>query len=337
MNWTVIGVGNTKNIIERLENNSVQTIVTSPPYYGLRNYGIVDQIGLEPTPQKYVDNLVAIFRQCYRVLKPDGTMWLNIGDSYARDARKGQHKPGDSGKQAYLYDQGGGRASACVSLNENLKPKDMLGIPWTLAFALRDDGWYLRSDICWHKFNALPESVKDRPTNAYEHIFLLTKSEKYYYDYEAVKELAQCNRMRGPALHPDLISTNGNSGLSRRQPTEFRNLRNVWDIPEDEYTQFLRWKTEHANLTNVWRINTRPFRGAHFAVMPPDLIVPCIKAGSAPDQIVFDPFGGAGTTALVANQLGRNAILLEINPDYARLAYERLIANGIDKETIILE
>ena len=203
-------IGDVHEVLPTLEPESAQMCVTSPPYWGLRDYGVEGQLGLEATPEEYVEKMVEVFREVRRVLKSDGTLWLNLGDSYARDAKKGQHKPGDTGKQAYVYDNGGGRASACLRLSETqgssdgavgradraakrnngngLKPKDLIGIPWRVAFALQADGWYLRQDIVWHKPNPMPESVTDRCTKAHEMLFLLSKSERYYFDAEAIRE-----------------------------------------------------------------------------------------------------------------------------------------------------
>lgn len=256
-------VGDCREILRTIPENSINTCVTSPPYFGLRDYGVEGQIGLEQTTDEYVAEMVSVFREVRHVLRDDGTLWLNLGDSYG-------------------------------------KAKQLLGVPWRVAFALQADGWYLRSSIIWHKPNPMPESVTDRPTSAHENIFLLAKSDRYHFDAEAVKEKAESDRMRGPALHADTKSTNGNGGLSRRKPQEFRNIRNVWTVP------------------------TQGFAEAHFATFPPALIEPCIKAGCPEGGTVLDPFGGAGTTGLVADRLGRNAILVELNPKYADMAQRRI-------------
>lgn len=266
MTDTLFLLGDTREQMRRLPAESVQTCVTSPPYFGLRDYGIEGQIGLETTPDAFVSSMVEVFREVRRVLRDDGTLWLNLGDSYA------------------------GR-------------KQLIGIPWRVAFALQADGWYLRQDIIWHKPNPMPESVRDRCTKAHEYIFLLTKSERYYFDAAAIKEPEVCGRKRGPALHPDAVSTNGNAGLARRESDGMRNRRSVWTV------------------------TTKPFKGAHFATFPPDLIEPCILAGSRPSDVVLDPFGGAGTTALAAKRHGRASVYIDLNPDYMKLAQER-VANG---------
>lgn len=279
-------VGDCREVLRTIPEKSIQTCVTSPPYFGLRDYGVEGQIGLEQTPDEYVAEMVAVFREVRRVLRDDGTLWLNLGDSYwtakgasygvdpKQGARRGWARPQDRPPPA------------------GLKGKDLIGVPWRVAFALQADGWYLRSSIIWHKPNPMPESVADRPTNAHENIFLLAKSDRYHFDAEAVKERAESERVRGPALHADTKSTNGNGGLSRRKPQEFRNIRNVWTVP------------------------TRGFSEAHFATFPPALIEPCIKAGCP-----------AGTTGLVADRLGRDAILIELNPDYASMAEKRVYSD----------
>lgn len=301
-----------------IEPESVDCVVTSPPYFGLRDYGVDGQIGLEPTPEDFVEAMVEVFRGVRRVLKDDGTVWLNLGDSYSRAAAKGGSGP--NGKHECIPSYGDARKIMAANAKEGssdgavgptdrpgsrtkvagLADKQLLGIPWRVAFALQADGWYLRQDIIWHKPNPMPESVKDRCTKAHEYIFLLSKGPRYYFDAEAIREPEVCGRVRGPALHPDTKSTNGNGGLSSRVSDGKRNRRDVWTVP------------------------SRPFKGAHFATFPPDLIEPCVLAGCRPGGTVFDPFGGAGTTALVANRHGRNAVLCELNPEYVKMAHLRL-------------
>ena len=248
--------------LRTMEANSVHTCVTSPPYYGLRDYGHNGQIGLEETPEAYVAKLVKVFREVRRVLRDDGTLWLNLGDSY--------------------------------------KEKQLLGIPWRVAFALQADGWYLRQDIIWHKPNPMPESVTDRCTKAHEYIFLLSKSERYYYDIDAMKEKA----------------VKGDSGAGARNYTGING--------RERLTQSESSRIEGRNRRSVWTIATQPYPGAHFAAFPPDLIRPCIQAGCPPGGLVLDPFGGSGTTAQVAIQEGRNAIIIELNPKYVELAQKRI-------------
>ena len=269
----------------------VQTCVTSPPYFGLRDYGVDGQIGQEQTPEAYVAEMVEVFRCVRDVLADDGTLWLNLGDSYASGGRKtrdADEKLAQRGMNTRPADPDG------------IKPKDLIGIPWRVAFALQADGWYLRQDIIWHKPNPMPESVRDRCTKAHEYIFLLSKTDRYYFDHAAMKEPETCGRKRGPALHRDQVSTNGNSGLARRESDGMRNKRSVWTVA------------------------TKPYRGAHFATFPPALIEPCILAGSRPGDIVLDPFMGSGTTAQVAIQHGRQYLGCELNPEYGPLQQERI-------------
>lgn len=324
-----IVIGDAREKLQDLADQSVNCCVTSPPYFGLRDYGCAGQMGLEPTPEEFVAELVAVFREVRRVLRDDGTLWLNLGDSYARDARKGQHKPGDAGKQNYIIERGGGRAASGVSklgssdgavrradrpgsraLCDDLKPKDLLGIPWMVAFALRADGWYLRSDIIWHKPNPMPESVLDRPTRAHEYIFLLTKSERYFYDNDAVREPysdASLGRYDSP-----MMSTNAR--LQGHQPGKKNIKENIAMQPNPL----------GRNRRDVWLVPSEPFSEAHFATFPPALIKPCILAGCPVGGAVLDPFGGAGTTGMVADRLQRSAILIEINPEYAAMARRRI-------------
>jgi DNA modification methylase len=278
-----------------------QTVVTSPPYFGLRDYGHPGQLGLERTPDEYVANMVEVFRLVREVLADDGTLWLNIGDSYANDAKwggstGGKHAAGLHG------DTGIGRRRVTTGL----KPKDLIGIPWMLAFALRADGWYLRQEIIWHKPNPMPESVTDRCTKAHESLFLLAKSERYYYDAEAVKETAN------PDSESRYKSTFNKYTGSETQTGE-RGHKGV-GTPEKS----VDW-TGTRNRRSVWTIATTPYAGAHFATFPPALVEPCILAGSRPGDIVLDPFMGSGTTARVAVSLGRQWVGCEINPEYKDL------------------
>ena len=275
----------------------VQCCVTSPPYYGLRDYGHPGQIGLEKTPAEYVAALVEVFDGVREILADDGVLWLNLGDSYNAAGRSG-HGTRQGVKQGTNRASGIG-ADNCRPSVDSLKPKDLIGIPWRVAFALQEAGWYLRQDVIWHKPNPMPESVTDRCTKSHEYLFLLSKSERYHFDAQAIAEPATCDRMRGPALHPDEKSTNGNAGLARRQVGETRNRRSVWTVP------------------------TQPYNEAHFAVFPPALIEPCILAGSKPGDLVLDPFMGSGTTAQVAQALGRKWIGCELNKEYEPLQSAR--------------
>ena len=296
--------------IRTLPDQSVHTCVTSPPYFGLRDYGMAGQIGLEDTPDAFVARLVDVFREVRRVLRDDGTLWLNLGDSYAsgggvgqphRDSSGGIGNKGTRGEQGY-HASGGGFVRPDTARN-GLKPKDLLGIPWRVAFALQSDGWYLRQDIIWHKPNPMPESVTDRCTKAHEYVFLLSKSARYYFDAEAIKEAAS-----GPAKP------------AGRKNDASRN--------DSATTGTVRGDGENRNRRSVWTVATKPYAGAHFATFPPDLIEPCILAGSPVGGTVLDPFGGSGTTAGVSMRNGRNAILCELNPEYAALMPERIAALG---------
>jgi DNA modification methylase len=294
-----------------------QTCVTSPPYYGLRDYGVAGQIGLEESPDAYVARLVDVFREVRRALRDDGTLWLNLGDSYAQPI-KGTGGTAVSGSlMARKSAEGAARtiarqkmAARRVGMGE-AKPKDLLGIPWMVAFAMRADGWFLRSAIVWAKPNPMPESVRDRPTNSYEMVFLLTKAARYCYDAEAIAEPVEESTVARLAqdVGAQAGSMRANGGAKTNGP-----MRAVGGATR--------------NARNVWTIATQPYSGAHFATMPPDLAERCIKAGSKPGDHVLDPFGGAGTTALVADRLGRHATICELNPEYARLARERITADA---------
>ena len=276
-----------------------QMCVTSPPYFGLRDYGHEGQIGLEQTPEQYIAAMVEVFRCVRDVLADDGTLWLNIGDSYNAAGRTGHGT-------RVGFKQGTNRASAegadnCRPSVDGLKPKDLIGIPWMLAFALRADGWFLRQDIIWSKPNPMPESVRDRCTKAHEYIFLLSKSERYFYDHEAIQEPAD--------------------------PANFRESRGIRRTPDGQADQSgfrCGRKYPMRNKRDVWSIAVKPYKGAHFATFPPALIEPCILAGSRPGDIVLDPFMGSGTTAAVALQHGRQYLGCELNPEYEPLQDERI-------------
>lgn len=278
-----------------LEDNSINCCVTSPPYFGLRDYGVVGQIGLEETPEEYIKKLVEVFREVRRVLKPTGTLWLNLGDSYwNRRSSNGLSWEGNLDKRKKYSLRSGGPA------HEFLKSKDLIGIPWRVAFALQEDGWYLRSDIVWDKPSCMPESVKDRPTKSHEFIFLLSKSDKYYYDYEAIKEPAvygEFGKMKGKMKSVPHGGYNG-----KNKETIFKSIVNL------------------RNKRDVWRVPMQPFKGGHFAVFPPKLIEPCILAGCPKNGIVLDPFMGSGTTGMVALENQRNFIGFELNPEYIKIA-----------------
>lgn len=301
-------VGDCRSSLADMASESVNCCVTSPPYFGLRDYGHDGQMGLEETPDEFVAGMVGVFREVQRVLRDDGTLWLNIGDSYASQPSWG--RGGGSTLEGRKQGLEGGRSTDRTKL-PGLKQKDLIGIPWMLAFALRADGWYLRQEIIWHKPNPMPESVTDRCTKAHESLFLLTKSPRYYFDAQAISEpLADANAQRTTDNYNTKdrygAANGGNSGLDglaarmRAGDVSTRNKRSVWTVA------------------------TQPFSGAHFATFPPALIEPCILAGTAPGDTVLDPFGGAGTTGLVADRLQRHATLLELNPEYAALARSRI-------------
>ena len=314
-----------------LDDQSVNCCVTSPPYFGLRDYGHEDQIGLEKTPDEYVAKLVGLFREVRRVLRDDGTLWLNLGDSYNAAGRTGHGT-----RQGFK--QGTNRASAenadnCRPSADNLKPKDLLGIPWRVAFALQADGWYLRQDIIWHKPNPMPESVRDRCTKSHEYIFLLSKSAKYYFDAKAIAQpMAESSkeRLAQPNLPNQIGSdrvpgkTNGNM---KAVGPRFGGNKYGDDDSEESRTKSGNEYTGGDGLANkrdVWTVATTPYKGAHFAVFPPKLIEPCILAGCPVGGVVLDPFGGSGTTGMVAQQHGRQAVLLELNPAYVDIAVGRI-------------
>lgn len=297
--------------LRTLPDQSVQCVVTSPPYWGLRSYlpegselkG--SEIGLESTPDEYVSAMVDVFREVRRVLRDDGVLWLNAGDTYVSN-------PGDrtkvGGFQANPNPQRA-QAEGAMSFNKHrsgLKPKDLVGIPWMLAFALRADGWYLRSDVIWAKGSCMPESVTDRPTRSHEYVFLLTKSQTYFYDANAIKEPSITGDVRKPH-GPGQASIGGRPASGHREDANVRT-----------------GDTASRNRRTVWTINPRPYKGAHFATMPPALAELCVKAGSRAGDTVLDPFSGSGTTGYVSNRLGRNYIGTDLNPDYLPLAEARL-------------
>lgn len=301
----------TGDAIERLRelpDGIVQACITSPPYFGLRDYGVDGQIGLEETPQEYVERLVAAFREVRRVLRGDGTLWLNLGDSYAsQGGAHGGRNDNQRGVGARRVHAAGGGDQAARTPPDGLKPKDLVGIPWRVAFALQADGWYLRSDIIWAKPNPMPESVRDRPTRSHEYVFLLSKNERYYYDHEAIKEPAVSD-------HPS-----GN-GFKRPQSLSRRNADGTPRGKDEQWTDV----GGKRNRRSVWHIPVRPFKGAHFAVFPEALVEPMVLAGSRPGDLVLDPFAGSGTTGVVAKRHGRRFLGIELNPEYVQLAERRL-------------
>jgi len=293
--------------LQALPADSVHCCVTSPPYYGLRDYEIEGQIGREDTPEQYVNRLTEVFRELMRVLRPDGTFWLNISDTYC-----GTNSKGNSFDPKYPKGRNGQRVSIARFV-AGCKPKDLIGIPWLLAFALRNDGWYLRNDIIWEKANPMPESAKDRCSRSYEHVFLLTKSKKYYFDPVAIAEpIAASTAARMRAGRRENKYSEGIPGQKSQAINRARQ-----GVTDDKIP-VLR------NRRDVWHINTTPYKGNHFAAFPPKLAETCILAGCPENGIVLDPFLGSGTTGLVAKQTGRRYIGIEINAEYCRLARERI-------------
>jgi DNA modification methylase len=354
-------IGDVRETLAQVPDGSVQTCVTSPPFWGLRDYGTAtweggnpdcehgerrwdgpkqtqgamsghaakrdrldrerchcgatrkdSQLGLEPTPEEYVANMVAVFREVRRVLRDDGVLWLNLGDSYCSTAPGTQGDP--LNRRGILAGVSERRADASrkhrPETPPGLKPKDLVGIPWRVAFALQADGWYLRSAIVWHKPNPMPESVTDRPTSSYEHVFLLAKSASYYYDADAIAE---------PQSEASL------EDHRKRKPSERSNGAAPDRGPGDQGLRMNGVMTSGTrNARNVWTITTKPYSSAHFATFPPELAERCIKAGSKPGDTVLDPFAGSGTTGMVATGHGRRAVLCELNPAYADLIVERV-------------
>lgn len=351
--------------LKKLADDSIDCCVTSPPYFGLRDYGKSEQIGLEKTPELFIENLTEVFEEVKRILKPTGTLWLNLGDSYAgswgnyggQNRGKGvqrEIKNGSSVPQSKSYDDKTKWKPPTANKSDTLKPKDLIGIPWIVAFALRDAGWYLRQDIIWHKPNPMPESVTDRCTKSHEYIFLLSKSPKYYYDIDAIRTpvkdstvqrmMQQIENQKGservpgktngamkavgpgrnPAPHDNRggnqASTTGIKAYSHRGTGDKKLTGHSGNFDSDGNLI----GDGMANKKSVWTVTTKPFKEAHFATFPQELIIDCIKAGCPEDGIVLDPFMGAGTTALVARKLNRNYIGFELNEKYIKIAEKRL-------------
>jgi DNA modification methylase len=345
-------VGDCRQRLQEIEAGSVRCCVTSPPYWNLRDYNVDGQIGLEQTPEEWCNELVAVFREVRRVLTDDGTLWLNLGDSYA--ANRGYQVP-----DSKHTDVGNAKGMRATSIG--LKPKDLVGAPWMVAFALRADGWFLRQEIIWHKPNPMPESVTDRPTRTHEQLFLLAKSQHYHYNAEAIEE--PCSQNTHARISQDVAAQLGseraNGGTRSERPMKAvvrgsgnkeRKTGEDRGRPGSHLGGSIPWQPRpkakaasdgvrnnasfeagisaevlpYRNKRSVWLVPTEAFRGAHFATFPPALIEPCILAGSEKGDTILDPFGGAGTTALVADRLGRNSVLCELNPDYAALAEQRI-------------
>ena len=333
--------GDCREILKTLPDASVNCCVTSPPYWGLRDYGVDGQIGMEKTPGDYVAGLVAVFREVWRVLRNDGTLWLNLGDTYnAYNGNRGT-KSEYAGKRELkepAFPKGAGLMA------KDLKPKDLVGIPWTVALALRAEGWYLRSDIIWAKPNPMPESVTDRPVKAHEYIFLLSKEDRYYYDAQAILEPVQSgpsdvrkmlekkDRIDAKHFHVDagpLAAANHQTHIGNKRAVGGTRVHGNVPGRDDggsacnDPEQLLR------NKRSVWTVGTSTFAGAHFATFPPALIRPAILAGCPVGGTVLDPFGGSGTTGQVAEEDGRNSVLIELNAEYVELAQRRTAQGGL--------
>lgn len=318
--------GNSLEVLKSLPDNSIDCCVTSPPYYALRDYGCDGQIGLEETPEKYIESLCDVFSEVRRVLTPEGTLWLNIGDSYNGN-KVGNTEVVKNKKVSESND-------FHKKLWSGAKPKDLIGIPWMLAFALRSQGWYLRQDIIWQKPNPMPESVTDRCTKSHEYIFLLSKSQRYYFDYEAIQE--PC----ADQSRTNYACGNRTNGINKdRNDNDFGERSKNWK-PRTKNCQYDGQKPNSFHLSrengepdkeyyvrnkrDVWSVNVKPCSEAHFATYPFELIKPCILAGCPENGIVLDPFMGSGTTAIVARSLNRNYLGVELNPEYIKIAHKRL-------------
>jgi DNA modification methylase len=329
MSRATLYCGDARAVLRTLPDESVQCVVTSPPYWGLRDYGVAGQLGLEATPDAYVARLVEVFGEVRRVLQDDGTLWLNLGDSYA------SAWPAPNTRRDIIDNpmSGGKRGPQRQSkISGSLKEKDLIGMPWRVASALRADGWWLRSDIIWSKPNPMPESVTDRPTKAHEYVFLLAKSEQYYYDADAIAEPGSPNtpwshRSSGGAKQ-DALGQNAGGGLgqpARRSDKQaghgrrYAGFNDRWDA-----TTATGQRDGTRNARTVWEIATQPYPEAHFATFPEELARRCVVAGSRPGDTVLDPFGGSGTVAQVATGNGRNAIYVDLNPEYLELARQRI-------------
>lgn len=344
MSWKIL-TGDVRERLADIPAKSVQCVVTSPPYWGLRDYGHDGQIGLESTPDAFVAAMVGVFADVRRVLADDGVLWLNLGDSYAG----GGNYRGLNSENTLTAKQNSNRGARGISQQlgalsktwEGMKPKDLVGIPWRVAFALQADGWYLRSDVIWHKPNPMPESVTDRPTKAHEYVFLLSKSERYYYNADAIKEpyapdsFARYQYAFGGAKNEQLAEMNEDGIGVRTRPIGMREYKGQatkdYDAagaqnPSDTKRRVLESMAEGQgrNKRTVWTITTQPYAEAHFATFPEELPETCIKAGSREGDLILDPFCGAGTTGLVADRLNRDFIGIELNPAYVELARDRI-------------
>lgn len=309
----LILIGDALEKLKEIDDGVVDCCVTSPPYFNLRDYGVDGQIGIEDTPEAYVSNLVSVFRDVKRTLKDDGTLWVNIGDSYNGSGKAGKRPEYQSRHTEFGKPSAHKERFGLPTNIKGLKPKDLIGIPWMLAFALREDGWFLRSDIVWQKPNPMPSSVSDRCTSSHEYIFMLSKCQKYYFDADAIKEPCVTQTKNTSK------KSNDNKGHTDKQG----------ELGKQTYTgfnsrYFSKTPPKYRNKRDVWTVSTKPYSGAHFATFPPDLILPCILAGCKAGGVVLDPFMGSGTTCMVAKKHGRGYIGIELNPAYVELAEKRI-------------
>ncbi|EGF93070.1 modification methylase Cfr9I [Asticcacaulis biprosthecium C19] len=327
-------LGECRDVLRTFPDNSVDCCVSSPPYYQLRDYRVAGQIGLEASPQAFIAVLVEVFREVHRVLKPSGTLWINIGDSYASKPNGSIGATTLQGSRSSQSEYRRTNALRKTARPTGLKHKDLMGMPWRLAFALQEDGWYLRQDIIWNKLNPMPESVEDRCTKSHEYIFLLSKSARYFFDQEAILE--PCSPSTNPRFSQDIInqvgSARANGGTRATVPMKAVGRKfdpgAIRNKSNENFDSHLVVPPTKRNKRSVWSIGTRGFSGAHFATYPVELIEPCILAGCPAGGIVLDPFGGSGTTAIAAHKHGRKAVYIDLNPEYFALARDR-----IDKET----
>lgn len=341
---TTILVGDVRTRLRQLADNSIHCIVTSPPYWGLRDYGVDGQIGLEASPAEFIATMVDVFEELRRVLRPDGTCWVNMGDSYAGNrgttngpaiGPKHRSASGDAQRQMIASRR---RDDTPIPRSDirvpGLKPKDLVMMPHRLAIALQDAGWWVRQDIVWHKPNPMPESVRDRCTKAHEYIFLLTKSDSYYYDQDAIAEPVSPNTHArlSQDVQNQIGNARANGGADPERPMKAggRKLATAGSgiKSNSSFDAALAMPVDRRNKRSVWTITTQPFSEAHFATFPPELPETCIKAGCPPGGTVLDPFFGAGTTGLVADRLQRNCIGIELNPAYAEIARRRIQAES---------
>lgn len=314
------------NVLDKwpLPDKSVNCIITSPPYWGLRDYGVGGQLGLENTPEEYIQSMVKVFIEAWRILRDDGTLWINIGDSYAGSGKRAWNNKNGGQKEVYIPDSNSPQTKI-PKIPKGLKAKDLVGIPWMLAFALRADGWYLRQDIIWSKSNVMPESVSDRCTRSHEHLFMFSKKQKYYYDAESIKEPAIYRDIKGM----DKTGFKDAKKFNGKHAAKQRGYGCKYDV-----TNGTAKKKQFSGLRNkrdVWELPTANYKDAHFAVFPPGLIIDPIKAGCIKKGIVLDPFMGSGTTGLVCASLHRKYIGLELNPDYIKMAESR-IKKGLEPD-----